>query len=223
MDTYQRPEWNDEGQQMDAQSQGNQSGDKLETRMETESASQNVDRKQKSINKWLYLGIPILLAGLLFWKRNNFDLTTLISFGALLVISYVVALHDFYYHEISNLFVLLLLGVYLLLLVPQFFLNPEVVLQRLLQGLGGLAISFVVLILVYLISRKGLGGGDVKFMSVVGLYLGVSGVLTALLLASVLSAVVALVLIILKRIGKRDAIPFAPFLFLGIVTAVFLL
>ena len=73
---------------------------------------------------------------------------------------------------------------------------------------------------VYLVSRKGLGGGDVKFMAASGLYLGVD-VLPAMFYGSVLSAAAGLGLLLAKKIGRRDAIPLAPFLFAGILIVLF--
>lgn len=60
-----------------------------------------------------------------------------------------------------------------------------------------------------------IGGGDVKFMFAVGLFLGVKKVLTALLLAFILAAAFSMFLLILKRKGRKDYIPFGPFLALG--------
>jgi prepilin signal peptidase PulO-like enzyme (type II secretory pathway) len=67
-----------------------------------------------------------------------------------------------------------------------------------------------------------LGGGDVKFMSVAGLYLGFSGTIPVILFGTVIAALTGLVLILLKKINRKDSIPLAPFLFIGIIITVFL-
>ena len=82
--------------------------------------------------------------------------------------------------------------------------------------------SGILLLVVYLVSRKGLGGGDVKFMAVSGLYLGAADVLPALLYGAVLSALVGAVLVLLKKISMRDAIPLVPFLFAGMLFVMFM-
>ena len=74
---------------------------------------------------------------------------------------------------------------------------------------------------VYFVSRRGLGGGDVKLMSAAGLYLGYDGVLTALLYGSVLSAAAALALIAGKKMTAKDTIPMVPFLYVGILLTEF--
>ena len=75
--------------------------------------------------------------------------------------------------------------------------------------------------LIYIISRNGLGGGDVKFMAVAGLYLGFSGTVPAILYGTLLAAFTGLVLIVLKKLGRKDTMPLVPFLFVGIMITIF--
>ena len=90
------------------------------------------------------------------------------------------------------------------------------------SGVTGFLLAGVVFLAVYLISRRGLGGGDVKLMAVAGLYLGFGGVLPAMLYGSVLSALTALVLIARKKIKPRDSIPLVPFLYVGMMLTMFI-
>ncbi len=73
----------------------------------------------------------------------------------------------------------------------------------------------------YLMARQpGMGYGDVKLGAVVGLLLGWSG-LWALYLGAVLAGVVGVVGITVGRIARRERIPFAPFIALGVVVHLF--
>ena len=76
-------------------------------------------------------------------------------------------------------------------------------------------------LIVYLLSKKGLGGGDVKFLATAGLYLTVGPGLTAVILGTVLSAMTALLLMALRKISLKDAIPLIPFLYAGILIVAF--
>jgi len=58
-------------------------------------------------------------------------------------------------------------------------------------------------------------------MAAAGLYLGFSETVPAILYGTVLAALVGLVLILLKKIGRKDTMPLAPFLFAGIIITVF--
>ena len=98
----------------------------------------------------------------------------------------------------------------------------EQTLYLVFSGVTGFLLAGVVFLAVYLISRRGLGGGDVKLMAVAGLYLGFGGVLPAMLYGSVLSALTALVLIARKKIKPRDSIPLVPFLYVGMMLTMFI-
>ncbi|MBI2919144.1 MAG: prepilin peptidase [Chloroflexi bacterium] len=72
---------------------------------------------------------------------------------------------------------------------------------------------------VVLLSRGGMGWGDVKLAGLVGLLTGVPGVAVALWLAVVAGGAAALPLLALRRRSRKDPIPFAPFLSAGAVAA----
>jgi leader peptidase (prepilin peptidase)/N-methyltransferase len=59
---------------------------------------------------------------------------------------------------------------------------------------------------------EGMGGGDIKLAALLGAFLGWSGFLLALFLASLAGAVVGGLLMILGRGGRRTALPFGTFL-----------
>jgi leader peptidase (prepilin peptidase)/N-methyltransferase len=88
--------------------------------------------------------------------------------------------------------------------------------------LGGLAV-FAFLFALNLVHSRGMGMGDVKLGFVLGLYLGWLGwgeVMLGLFLAFLLGAVIGLALIALKLRGRKDFVPFGPFLAAGTVLAV---
>ena len=110
---------------------------------------------------------------------------------------------------------------WVLILAPLALVDPEGALTMGGTGLAGFLLAGAVLLLVYFVSRKGLGGGDVKLMTVAGLYLGYDGALSALLYGSVLAALSALVLILGKKMTAKDTIPLVPFLYVGILLTEF--
>ena len=85
----------------------------------------------------------------------------------------------------------------------------------LVQNLVGFFAVSVPLYLIGLLSRGGMGGGDVKLMAVCGFLLGWQRVLLALGLAAVLGTLVMLPIHIAKRKKRGDPIPFGPFLAAG--------
>ena len=81
----------------------------------------------------------------------------------------------------------------------------------------GLLASGGLVFLIAIVSRGGMGGGDIKFMALVGSFLGVLGGLTSFVIACIIGAVVGVVLIALGIKSRRDEIPFGPFISLGTI------
>lgn len=79
---------------------------------------------------------------------------------------------------------------------------------------GGLLV-FVVMYLIALLARGGLGGGDVKLAAVEGLLLGPGAAIVMLLVAFVLGGVAGVLLLLSRKRRRHDTIPFAPFLAAG--------
>lgn len=87
--------------------------------------------------------------------------------------------------------------------------------QAVMDMLLGGAVGFASMLLIFLISRGGMGGGDVKLSAAVGLWLGVEGTLLFLLLAFIMGGIISLLLLVSGAKSKGDAIPFGPFLCLA--------
>jgi leader peptidase (prepilin peptidase)/N-methyltransferase len=81
-----------------------------------------------------------------------------------------------------------------------------------------LAASFLFWTIV-VVSRGGMGGGDVKLAALMGLYLGPVNVSIALFLAFLAGGIVAIVLLVTKLKSRKDVIPFGPYLALGSLIA----
>jgi Flp pilus assembly protein protease CpaA len=170
-----------------------------------------------------FAGIPIICVALVIVKGVHADIMELLQFEFLLLFGYIAAVYDIREKRIPNICVLLMLGAWAVITIPFLFYNTATALPSLGSSVGGFVTAGALFLLVYFVSRKGLGGGDVKFMAVAGLYLGFRSVLPAMLYGSILSAIAGGVLLLTKRIGRKDAMPFAPFLYIGILLTIFLL
>lgn len=82
-------------------------------------------------------------------------------------------------------------------------------------------VGFGILYLLAVVSKGGMGGGDIKLFFVLGLFLGTKATLMTLFLASVIGAVFGLVQIIIKGYEKRRPIPFGPFIAIGAIISYF--
>ena len=168
-----------------------------------------------------YAGLPVITAALLILHPLNTDAFLLLRYEVLSVFGYIIAVNDIKTKRIANPVVLMMLAAWLIMMLPKLFFDTPAAVTLLVDSVFGFAVSAVLFLLVYLISNKGLGGGDVKFMAVSGLYLGFSVSLSAILIGTVLAALTGLTLILLKTITPKETIPLAPFLYTGMLITIF--
>lgn len=81
------------------------------------------------------------------------------------------------------------------------------------EGFFCAAAGFAMMYVIFKMARGGLGGGDVKFSAVLGLWLGTK-LFSAIFNASILAAVFGIFFYLKTRNAKFE-IPFAPFLAIG--------
>ncbi len=157
-----------------------------------------------------YPGVE-LLTGLVFlatYFSTGFNpglLKYLFLFSVLIVVFFI----DLDHKIIPNSLVLVILtwGILWQLLWPQI---------TWVEALGGALLGGGFLLALAVISRGGMGGGDIKLMFAAGFYLGPLLTLTAMFIGFFTGALVGITLILLKVKSRKDFIPFGPFLSLGI-------
>lgn len=156
-----------------------------------------------------YAVVELLTGCLFIWCYTVFGIgfpliKALILTSFLLVITYI----DYDHQLILDKVLLFMAGAGALIEC----LTPSVGLLSVLAGSlagGGL------LLLIAIASKGGMGGGDIKLATVLGIYLGAKLTLLALFLSFVIGGVVAAFILLLKRKGRRDCIPFGPFIAAG--------
>ena len=171
-----------------------------------------------------------LFCGLLFFvlfRHFGFNCSALFYLTLLYLLT-AISLIDIEHQLVPNSLISagLLAGVILqlpTLLSFWFRVNPVLLTGREpLDALLGFLAGGAVLLAVVLLSRGGMGAGDVKLIAMIGFYTGLRGVATVLLLAFLSGAVTGLVLVATGRLTRKSALPFAPFLALGALVEVFL-
>ena len=179
--------------------------------------------QRKAITRFLIRDKEIPIAQLYWWKppwlevMNSFlFLTVLATYGIsmdslsnclYLSILLLISIVDFYIKEIPTLFHILILFLGLVKLIVNYN-------QWLFYLSGMLSISFF-LILIYLITRgEGIGGGDIKFLAVSGLFLGVQHIVLSFILGCLFAFLGQGVSWCMGR--KMRSFSFAPYLCFGI-------
>ena len=168
----------------------------------------------------LFLGIA--LSGAFFVLR--FQSSTELFFKLLTLVFgiYLIAYVDYREHIIPNRLLLILALVRLGFLVYELaavlredLAIPKVLRLVLLSPLLGGLIAGGILLLTMLLSRKGIGFGDVKLFFVLGLFAGSSSILPLMLYTFVFSALGGFAMLVLKKAKLKDVLPMAPFALLG--------
>jgi len=103
----------------------------------------------------------------------------------------------------------------LLAMIPTGILYSWFGLHDPLDAAFGLAFAGGLMLLIYFISRGGMGLGDVKLAAVLGLWLGLKPAIVCIFLAFLVGGVVGVALLVTGAKGRKDAIPFGPYLCLG--------
>ncbi|MGI6006589.1 MAG: prepilin peptidase [Ruminococcus sp.] len=130
-----------------------------------------------------------------------------------------IAWIDWHEKRIPNSMLKTLLFIRILLLVPEWVLFAEIGLPLLLSSVFGMLTGGILFLLVYFLSRGGVGMGDVKLMGIIGCYVGIGGIMPTAFLTVIVSAIYSIILLALKKIGLKEEIPFAPFVLAGTVLA----
>jgi leader peptidase (prepilin peptidase)/N-methyltransferase len=96
--------------------------------------------------------------------------------------------------------------------------------RNLRNALIGAGIALLIMGVIYVTSRGGMGDGDVRLAPLLGLHLGYLGlaiVPVGLFFGFLIGAVVGLVMMATTKAGRKTALPFGPFLAAGTVVAIF--
>lgn len=82
------------------------------------------------------------------------------------------------------------------------------------EMVGGIIIGGVMLVISY-ITKGALGFGDGLFLIIAAIHLGVEKVIAILTFGLFLSAIFSVILLILRKVSRKTALPFVPFMALG--------
>jgi leader peptidase (prepilin peptidase) / N-methyltransferase len=86
-----------------------------------------------------------------------------------------------------------------------------------LASLLGILLGGVFFYLIALVSKGGMGGGDIKLIAMIGAFLGWQGAFFTILSGALLGSLVGVSLMVLGKKGRKDKVPFGPFLSVGAI------
>lgn len=158
------------------------------------------------------------LVYILIYYKFGFSLNFLfygIIFSILIVIGFI-DLKEMIIPDILVILIIIITIIYKVLLFLLYSKSPD-----LLNSIGGLVLSSFLFILIILISKGGMGGGDVTLIGSLGFILGIKKILLTIFSAFIFGAIISIILLVTKIREKKDPIPFGPFIILGFFITVF--
>lgn len=85
----------------------------------------------------------------------------------------------------------------------------------------GAVVGFVLLYVIAVVSKGGMGGGDIKLFAVIGLVLGMKLVLLTFFLSTIFGTAGGLIGMAAGKVKKNKPIPFGPFIVIGALVSYF--
>lgn len=159
---------------------------------------------------WVEVSTTILF-GLAYWQYGlSIALPIALFYISLFMVILVIDLeHGLILNKIvyPALVIALLLSVFFTIFLPQVAIVPHIARAAIGGGIG-----FVVFFLIVIVSRGGMGFGDVKLAALIGLATGFPLVIVALIMGMILGGLAAVTLLGFKIKKRKEAIPFGPFL-----------
>jgi prepilin signal peptidase PulO-like enzyme (type II secretory pathway) len=169
------------------------------------------DRGAVTVRWSLAACLPVLMA-IAAWR---FDLLQALAVSALVVALLVCTGTDLLRYRVPN--VITYPGILLALAAAALMPNAG-----LASALGAAAVGGGAFLVMAILTRGGIGLGDVKLAALIGAGLGLPAAYQALFLGVLAGGLVMAVLLAAGLVSRRQALPYAPFLALAAVAVIYL-
>ncbi|WP_347549412.1 prepilin peptidase [Pseudalkalibacillus hwajinpoensis] len=150
------------------------------------------------ITAFLFMITPHLIG----WSHE-----LLVAYG-LLSLLIIVSISDFVYMIIPDK-VLLFFGGYFILV------RVIVPLDLWYSPFLGAAVGFIFLLLIAIISKGGMGGGDIKLFAVLGLVFGYQQLLLVFFFSTLCGTIIGLGALLTGKVKRKQPVPFGPSIAIG--------
>ena len=129
----------------------------------------------------------------------------------------LLSITDLLNRKIPNFILIILILIWMVCSGISVISDPLKSIDILLPSLIGAAEGGFLFYIIYRISRKRLGAGDVKLVFVLGLYLTKEKIMEMIFCSMALCCIYVLIQMIRKKMDRKSELPLAPFLFAGTI------
>lgn len=182
---------------------------------------ENKDRKSM-----IFLGIMLFVGGVLSvvlvmkYPGNTFVHNIRLAF--LYGILCPIAVIDFRIQKIPNKLLLWSTLTWGITVIFEVWKNREMVFDDVKSSVVAAMAVFIVCMICKLLIKNSIGMGDIKLFMVMGLFQGVVGMSGAIFTSLIVAFFGALLLMVLRKKGRKDQISFGPFILIGTTISMFL-
>lgn len=184
----------------------------------------------KQIEKWILdhkdnkrfiasLVIMAVVLSLLIGEFVMFEyvVVKIVRYVCLVAGLYFLAWIDGESHKIPNKVLLVLVGIRCVMLLVECCVYHYAAITFLISALGGAVTGGILFGICYLLSRGGIGAGDVKLFIVIGFFTNSRVVMVIAFLSVCVAAIYSIVQLVRKKTDMKKTIPFGPFVLVGTI------
>ena len=175
--------------------------------------------KKKSI--FICIIVSVVMVGISVYLANN--IAGWLNYCKFIILTGIIisaAFIDLKKKIIPNFLILIGLVSRVVVYIIEYFTQEEFK-AIFLNDIVGFCIGFGILLVSALLTRQAIGFGDVKLFGVIGLLSGTICTFSTLIVSLVTASIVSIILMVLKKKGKKETLPFAPCILVGYCFTIF--
>ncbi|MCQ2455532.1 MAG: A24 family peptidase [Clostridia bacterium] len=166
------------------------------------------------------VNIAIAVFIMCFYKTNSFLFS--LKRVCLLSLLWPIGLIDFKTYKIPNKFILLGLIYRCIIIIAEIIFERKYIVGNLISEVIAAIGLALAAFLCSICMKNSIGYGDIKLFIVMGLLLGLNGIWSAIFASLIVAFLTAVFLLITKKKGRKDVVPFAPSIMIGTYISIIL-
>lgn len=177
----------------------------------------NIKNSLKINKENIFIGLQILFLGIFgfaMFVENDLDIFPFYKYLIVFTLLFDAVLIDIKKRIIPNLLCLIMLVVVVIINGYQIMDNLEAMKIYLISYLAGGVIAFIIFFLAKFISRNGVGGGDIKMMTIIGFCVG-NSIFDVIFYIVFVSFVYSVFMLLFRKAKLHDSMAMAPFIYIG--------
>lgn len=172
----------------------------------------------KNLYNLLFIAHSFIIGfiGFICFFIYHYDFIGFYKYFILLEIVFLLTIIDIKKQVIPNIIVFILLVFVIVFDLIQVFILYKGDLNFGVSFIIGGILAFVIFLVSSVISRGGVGAGDIKLLTVIGLATGY-GIINIMFYTLIVMFLYSIIMLLLKRVKLRDHVPMVPFIYIGIL------